>query len=1185
VSATQFTHLHLHSQYSLLDGAIKLKELMPALHAQGMSSVAVTDHGNLYGVIDFYTKAKDAGIKPIIGVETYVCDDMKDRTHRHNHHLILLCENDDGYRNLRYLNSQAFIDGFYYHPRIDKRLLKAHSAGLIGLSACLGGELSETYYGKGYAGLRDKALEYADCFAPGNFYLEVQPNGLERQRELNDALLRLSNDTGLPIVATGDCHYLRREDAKAHEVLMAIQTRKELSDEARLSHGITSEYYLKSEAEFNAAFPNMPQALENTAAIAARCNVNLKLGKPRLPKYDVPGGIPAAEYLRQVAREGLESRFHEILTYTGADVDRDKYRAQLEYELGVIIKMDFPGYFLIVHDFIKYAHNHGIPVGPGRGSGAGSLVAYSLRITDLDPIKYGLMFERFLNPDRVSMPDFDIDFCMRERKRVIRYLQEKYGNDRVAQIVTFTTLSAKSGIKAVGKVYGMPFDECSKLTDPLPTIHEGHPPTVKWALENEPSLSAAAKGNPIVAQVLDVAGRIDGLIKTTGVHAAGVVIADAPLWDAGVPAITDRETGALVTQFGMEQVEKAGLIKFDFLGLKNLTAIRLAVDMIRRHEPDFDLRKIPLNDRAVFGMISQGDTAGVFQLGEAQMRALCAKLKPDRLEDIFAIISLYRPGPIEGGMIPDFIDRKHGRKPIVHLHPALADVLGSTYGVIVYQEQVMQVARVLAGFTLAQADNLRRVMGKKKRAEIDAQKELFIAGCKKVGICDAETADKICELIAVFAGYGFNLAHAAAYGLIGYQTAYLKYHYPEEFLASLASCDADDQDKLLRAIASIKRAGVVLLGPCVNKSADDFTVEVEGGRKSVRLGLRAIKGLGDAAVSAIVEGRANGKPYSSIWDFCARVDLKRCGKKVIETLINCGALDELFIPSRAVALKVLDAAIARGAQEKKSGGAGQMSLMSFFGAAADANKPPPYPRIPEMPADERLRLEKEALGFYRSGHPLDAERERMSALRAISCADLTDIADRTEVHIAGIVTGYEARALKGDASKRMCRFTLEDPDGEIECVVFSRGFAAAAPVLESGKPVFLTGTIVSDGDEDAENRKQKVLVRQVLYLESAKPPAQSAQPSAPTQAQARDIQCTAVEMTLKADVVTEAKLQAMKAALLRNAGQVQVSLILLTRGASTSAALPAMYRVHMTDALLRELETIAGDRRSVKIIS
>ncbi len=1087
MSNSDFTQLHLHSQYSLLDGAIKIKDLIPRVLELGAKSVAVTDHGNLFGVIDFYKQAKAAGVKPIIGVETYVCNDRFDRTHRRNHHLILLAKNNQGYDNLRYLNSMAFVEGFYYHPRIDKKILKEHSTGLIGLSACLGGEMAASYFDRGMdgpGGAKETALEYASLFDPGAFYLEVQPNGLPKQNDMNAAWSRLSQTTGIGLVATGDCHYIHKADARAHDILMAIQTNKDLTSEQRLTHGISTEYYIKSAAEFSAYFKDMPQAMENAAAIAASCNVELKLGKPMLPTFQVPLEYTAASYFAHIAHAGLEDRIRD-LHKRGIRVDPDQYKIRLAYEIEVITKMDFCGYFTIVWDFIKWAKDRGIPVGPGRGSGAGSLVAYALRITDLDPIRWNLMFERFLNPDRVSMPDFDIDLCQRRRGEVIDYVRSKYGHNSVASIATFTTMSAKSGISAVGKVFGLSFEVCKSLTAGLPDLVAGHAPSVEWALENNPGIKIKYETDPQIREVLDIAKALDGLTKNTGVHAAGIVISRGDLWTAGVPVLSDRDTGSLITQFGMNETEAAGLVKFDFLGLKTLTVIDLAVKMIRQSVPDFDLEMIPLDDTAVFEMISRGDTTGVFQLIESQMRELLRKLKPNRIQDIFAVTALYRPGPIEGGMIPDFIDRKHGRKPVVHLHPALADILADTYGVIVYQEQVMKIAVVLAGFTLAQADNLRRVMGKKKREAIDAEKVLFIAGCRKVGICDEATADKICELIAVFAGYGFNYSHSAAYGMIAYQTAYLKHHYPAEFLAATASCDQDKEDKLLRAIAEIRQAGIPIAGPDVNRSGPDFTIEVSGSEagpviKTVRLGLGSIKGVGDAAMDAILAGRTKG-PYKSLYDFADRVDTRRCGKKAMELLIDCGAFDRIGIPSRAAAIKALDSAVASGAKARTDKAAGQISLLSMFGSAkAVTAMAQTYPAVPEMPTAERLKREKEALGFFLSGHPLDAVRDLLVKLRVTPCALLSEIADRTEVRIAGVVTAWESRVTKSGKGT-MAKFKLEDAAGSIEVVVFPNVYTKTAAILTGEDPVYLVGTLVSEGEEDQQ--RQKLLLREVKRLQ------------------------------------------------------------------------------------------------------
>src|SRR5262245_25820766 len=871
-----FTHLHLHTQYSLLDGAIRVKDLFPKVHELGMDTVAVTDHGNMFGAIDLYSEAKAAGVKLIFGCETYVAaTDRHDRTNRRNFHLILLAKNDAGYKNLSYLNSMGYLEGFYYNPRIDKQLLREHSDGLVGLSACLGGEIAQTLEKNGVAAAEDVAQEYAAMFAPGDFYLELMPTPTPEQDTLNGELKRMSKKLGIPLVASNDCHYVNRNDATAHDVLMAIQTGKSLKDEKRLKHVVDS-YYMKSPAEMEAAFKDCGEAIENTAAIAARCDVKLKLDQTYFPKYKVPDGETLDSYIEKLVAQGLERRFKEF-GERGIAFDADQYRERCKTELAVIQKMGFSGYFLIVWDFIRWAKENGIPVGPGRGSGAGSCVAYALRITDIDPIEFKLLFERFLNPERVSMPDFDVDFCMNRRDEVIKYVQDKYGADRVGQIATFHQLKARGVIRDIARVMEIPFAEADKLAKLVPEPVQGKSPPVREAIDATPELKQLYNESALHRELLDIAAALEGLNRHAGMHAAGVVIAEEPLYHY-VPCFRGQN-GEIVTQFAMKEVEKAGLVKYDFLGLKTLTVIQTAVKLINQQRPpgdELDIALIPKDDAEVYKMIGRGDTTGVFQLESSGFREMLKKLKPDCLEDIVAAGALYRPGPLEGGMVDDYIDRKHGRKKVEYPHPWLAPVLADTYGVIVYQEQVMQIAQVLAGYSLGGADLLRRAMGKKKKEEMDKQKALFLEGAAKQGV-DGKVADQIFELMAFFAGYGFNRSHSAAYGWVTYQTAWLKHHYPHEFMAGLMSCDSDNIDNIVKFIAEARAMGLTVERPDVDESASDFTVakRPSDDGKVIRFGLGAVKGVGGSAVEAILESRASEGPFESIYDFCRRVDTQK----------------------------------------------------------------------------------------------------------------------------------------------------------------------------------------------------------------------------------------------------------------------------------------------------------------------
>ncbi len=1176
MAVTEFTHLHVHSQYSLLDGAIRLKDLIPRISTMGMNAVALTDHGNMFGIIDFYKKAKAAGVKPIFGSEMYVCDNRQDRTSRRNYHLILLAKNNVGYHNLQFLNSMGYLEGFYYHPRIDKKLLKERSEGIIGLSACLGGEIAQTLLTSGYDAAKEMARQYADCFAPGDFYLEVQPNGLADQDKVNADWKRMSAETGIPLVATGDCHYVQKSDSKAHEILMAIQQGRTLADEKRLKHEVSS-YYLQSPSEFNSFFADMPQAIESTVKIANECHVELALGKPMLPRYRVPEGFDIPSYFRRVSEEGLQQRFAEFEKY-GKKFDADQYRSQLQREIDVITAMDFPGYFLIVWDFINYAKQHGIPVGPGRGSGAGSLVAYSLKITDLDPIPYNLLFERFLNPERVSMPDFDIDFCMNRRDEVIKYVSEKYGKNHVGQIITFGSLSAKSALKDVGRVMGMPFQELNDLTRNLPALVDGHPLTMQWVLENEPKFKQIMAEKPDFKELVEIATALEGLHRNAGMHAAGIVIAEHPLWEH-VPCYRGQD-GEIVTQFAKDEVEEAGLVKFDFLGLKTLTVIDIAVRMLQKDNPEFDLQRIPMDDASVYKMISEGDTTGVFQLESSGFKELLKKLKPDCFEDIIAAGALYRPGPLEGGMVDDFINRKHKRTPIVYHHPSMEVILKETYGVIVYQEQVMQIARALAGYSLGGADLLRRAMGKKKKEVMEKEKAKFLDGAQKTGV-DPKIADEVFDLMAAFAGYGFNKSHSAAYGLVTYQTAYLKSHYPAEFWAALLTCDKDDTDKVARYVAEVRDSGIEVLPPCVNQSEMDFSVvkQTEKHPKSgvliekqaIRFGLSAIRGVGEGAVEALLVTRNEKGSFASLFALCERVDLRRINKKVLEALIKAGAVDAL-VPGRAAAMAVLDSAVDRAQKAQRDKDSGQTSLFSLLGGGGASAKPggefgqaPPYPQVADWTPKQKLALEKESLGFYISGHPIDRYASELRRARAVLVAELTDAGyeiprgrDRADILAGGVVSDLRERVLKSGNGK-MCSFRLEDQTGGIEVVCFSKAFAEYESILKADEPILVTGQLMSDGDGETQQRKINLREAQLL-------------------SQIRMEKTQKLTLAVAVDELTEAKVALLKEALGAHPGPVRVSMLLEKPGRwRVEAQLPAEVRVQPTDELLSRLATLYGD--------
>ena len=1166
--ASQFTHLHLHTQYSLLDGAIRVKDLFTKVHELGMDTVAVTDHGNMFGAIDLYSEAKQHGKKLIFGCETYVAaSDRHDKTNRRNYHLILLAKNDVGYKNLSYLNSMGYLEGFYYNPRIDKQLLRDHSDGLIGLSACLGGEIAQTLEKHGVAAAEETAREYASLFAPGDFFLELMPTPMAEQETLNGELVRMSKKLDIPLVATNDCHYVSRTDAAAHDVLMAIQTGKSLKDEKRLKHVVDS-YYMKSPAEMDAHFKDVPQAIENTAAIAARCDVKLKLGETFLPTYKVPEGETLDTYIGKLVDDGLARRFRTFAE-RGTAFDPDAYRERCRTELAVIQKMGFSGYFLIVWDFINWAKEHGIPVGPGRGSGAGSAVAWALRITDIDPLEFKLLFERFLNPERVSMPDFDVDFCMNRRGEVIKYVQDKYGREQVGQIATFHQLKARGVIRDIARAMEIPFGEADKLAKLVPEPVQGKSPPVRDAIEQTPELKQLYNDSPLHRELLDLAASLEGLNRNAGMHAAGVVIAERPLWEY-VPCFRGQND-EIVTQFAMKEVEKAGLVKFDFLGLKTLTVIQTALRLINLQRPPddpLDIDTIPKDDPDVYKMIARADTTGVFQLESSGFREMLKTLKPDCLEDIVAAVALYRPGPLEGGMVEDFIDRKHGRKKVEYLHPALADVLADTYGVIVYQEQVMQIAQVMGGYSLGGADLLRRAMGKKKPEEMAKEKSKFLAGAKAKGI-DDKIAAQVFELMEFFAGYGFNRSHSAAYGWITYQTAYLKHHFPHEFMAGLMSCDADNIDNVVKFIAEARAMGLVVERPDLDESAADFTVVARGDAKVIRFGLGAVKGVGATAVDAIIEARAQGGSFDSLFDVCRRVDTQKCNRRVLEQLIKSGALDGL--PGgihRAKLLANLDSALERGAAEQRDRRSGQTSLFGLLAAAEPIQAPgggggvqtETYQEVEPWGPKELLAFEKEALGFYVSGHPLDRYRGDLQRYASAAASDYAAGKKAPgDASVGGIVSQYrEMITKKGD---KMARFVLEDAEGTLEVIAFPKTFEKVRHVLVSDEPILCTGQVKNEGSADSPEWK--------MLLESAAPLSEL-----------RQQKTTRVDIKLNADHLTHDQIAELKT-ILANATRGHCTAVIrleIPRRSETIVPLPEAWAVAPTDDLMSRLERLFGAR-------
>ncbi len=1051
---SDFVHLHLHTQYSLLDGAIRLDPLFEKARELKMPAIAMTDHGNLFGAVDFYQKAIKYGVKPIIGCEVYVAP--KSRLHKSGargssdsaFHLVLLVKNERGYTNLCRLVSLGHLEGFYYRPRIDLDLLKEHNEGLIALSACLHGQIPHLIGGGRFDDALDMAREYASVFDNNRFYLELQENSIPEQKTVNQGLLEISKELGLPLVATNDCHYLNREDAKAHEILLCIQTGKTMDQPDRMRF-TGDDFYLKSADEMKAQFAYCPEAVKNTLEIAERCNLEIKFGEYHFPKFEVPAGENLQEHLCNASQEGLEKRLIQIGRHDSAfdETKKAEYRERLDEELQVINNMGFPGYFLIVSDFIRYAKDQGIPVGPGRGSAAGSLVAYSLEITDIDPIPYDLLFERFLNPERVSMPDIDIDFCINGRDEVIRYVSEKYGEKNVAQIITFGTMQAKAAIRDVGRAMAIPYGEVDKLAKLIPNMLNIK---LDEALAQEPRLRAAMEEKPQYKELIDTAKVLEGLVRHASTHAAGVVIANKPLVEY-LPLYKDQKGGSITTQFPMNDVEKIGLIKFDFLGLKTLTVIEGAVQLVRKSKTlDFDIDDIPFDDTPSYDLLSLGATTGVFQLESSGMKELLVKMKPSNFEDIIALVALYRPGPLGSGMVDDFIKRKHGKIPIKYDLPQLEPILHDTYGVIVYQEQVMKIASVLAGFTLGDADILRRAMGKKKPEEMAKQKEKFMEGAKAKDV-DSKKAEKVFDLMAKFAEYGFNKSHSAAYALVAYRTAFLKAHYPVEFMAALLTEDMENSDKVLKNISECKDMGIEILSPCINESMKDFTVAGE----AIRFGLGGVKNVGAAAIDAIIESRGKNGVFDSVFEFCENVDLRKVNKRVIESLVKCGAFDSTGA-KRSQLIAVLEEAMENAQVLQRDRMNGQANMFGSFQAQERiTHSHTPLPDIDEWPENELLSFEKESIGFYITGHPLASYSADMKRYATVDTESLKSVGDNAEVTLCGIVvTLKESMTKKGD---RMAFVGLEDLMGTVEVVIFPETYKLAAYHLKSEIPLLVKG--------------------------------------------------------------------------------------------------------------------------------
>jgi DNA polymerase-3 subunit alpha len=1063
-----FVHLHVHTQYSLLDGAIRIDDLLKRAKEFEMNSVAITDHGTMFGAVEFYQKANEAGINPIIGCECYIAPrSLKDKTPldaKGISHLVLLAENQEGYKNLCKLVSVAQLEGFYYKPRIDREILREHSNGLIALSACLHGKIPSLITKNSIEQADEAARMYLDIFGENNFFLEVQNNGIDIQEKVNLSLLEMSQRLSIGLVASNDCHYLNKEDVRAHEVLLCIQTGKTIHDSDRMKFS-TDQLYFKPKEEMFASFENYPGALDNTVDIANRCSLDFDFKTYHFPKFDLKAKRTENDVFEEKVREGFKRIIRRIRS-KNPEADEKIYKERLEYEISVIKKMGFSGYFLIVADFIQYAKDNHVPVGPGRGSAAGSLVAYSLGITDLDPLEYGLIFERFLNPARKSMPDIDVDFCINGREEIFKYVVEKYGGgDYVAQIITYGKLKPRAVIRDVGRALDIPLSEVDVIAKMVPDVLDI---SLENALKREPKLAKMAKEKPEVADLISICRVLEGLPRHASTHAAGVVIADKPLVEY-LPLYKGKK-GEVVTQFDMKAVEKIGLIKFDFLGLRNLTVIADTLSLIERQgkEPP-DLENLDLRDPDTYRLLASGDTTGVFQLESSGMKDLLVRLKPECFDDVIALVALYRPGPMESGMIDDYVDRKHGRKKVEYTVKELEPILKETYGVIVYQEQVMKIAGVLANYSMAEADDLRKAMGKKIQSIMAKHRARFMGGALENSIPSAK-AKMIFDLIEKFGGYGFNKSHSAAYALIAYQTAYLKTHFPIEFMASLLTSEMHSTDGVVKYIAECRSHDIEILPPDIFESDKKFVVT---GSK-IRFGLVAVKNVGEGAIEAIIEARSQHK-FSSLFEFCEYVDLKRVNKRVIESLIKCGAFDSTGT-KRSQMLASLEDTLDYGQRVQKERNDPQMRLFDM-GENKQSINMPVLPPIEEFDERKRLAFEKESLGFYISGHPLNRYEDILSKFTNTNAVLINQVKDGGVVRIGGMVTSTKViKTKKGDL---MAFVLIEDIHGFVEAVVFSSVYSLISDQLFEDNPVIIEGRVQKD------EKSVKIIAETIVPVDKA----------------------------------------------------------------------------------------------------
>lgn len=1084
---SNFVHLHVHTQYSLLDGAIRINDLFAKAKEYHMPAIAMTDHGNMYGAIDFYQQAQKNGIKPIIGCELYVAPQSRlEKTSGYSgdsaNHLVVLAKDITGYQNLIKLSSIGYLEGFYYRPRIDKEVLRQHHEGLIGLSACLHGEISSKLLKGRKQEAEEAAREYQDIFGPDNFYIEIMENGLAEQDLVNHQLIAIGKKLAINLVATNDCHYLTKENAEAHEILLCIQTGKTINDSDRMKFS-TNQLYLRSPEEMAKIFSNLPEAIDNTFIIAERCNVKLELGKFFLPKFDIKDSEETLdERLTKEAEKGFECLFPLILMKDkdgGSEQEiRSKYLERLYHELSIIKNMGFAGYFLIVSDFVQYAKHSNIPVGPGRGSAAGSLVAYSLGITTIDPIKYCLFFERFLNPDRISMPDIDIDFCPNGRDDIIRYVKKKYGPDKVAQIITFGKMQARAVIRDVGRVIGMPYGEVDRIAKLIPEVLNM---TLEGALKIEPRLTEELRKSPEIKRLLELAKALEGLNRHASTHAAGVVVSDVPLVERVPLYKNPKDNEDVVTQYSMNDLQTVGLTKFDFLGLKTLTVINDAIQAIKEdYQIDIDVNSLSLDDALTYQLLSKGDTDGIFQLESSGMKDILVNIKPDCIEDVIALIALYRPGPMS--MVPDFISRKQGKTKISYEIPQLKEILEETYGVILYQEQVMQIAVTVGGYTMSEADTLRKVMSKKKASDMEKERPKFLAGAVNNKIPEVK-AQKIWEKMETFAEYGFNKSHSTAYAMLSYQTAYLKAHYPAYFMAALLTSEKDNRDKIIKYINDCKEMGITALPPDINQSRKIFRAY----DNCIRFGLAAVKNVGEGAIESIIEGRMEKGEFKSFEDFCQRIDLRKVNKRVIESLIKCGGFDTIF-GNRIHLLSTYEDVLTHTQKRNKDMSNGQISFFDSLehnpcsgiidSTNNQINHSDDFGKNRDLEADQQVLLsyEKETLGFYVTGHPLARYQKILCERNNVSfSSDLSSIKDKRDILICGIVVNI--KEMKTKRKDTMAYIQMEDMKGTFTAVCFSEAYMKSYALLHCDKPIIIRGYA------DSQDEEVKVMVNEVSDLD------------------------------------------------------------------------------------------------------